>query len=140
MMQTMKWEEVAKQQQELEQARQRNVTTFVSMFLTLGSDCTRIAGTVHDAELAEAKGIAASRWEQLLGMEAQIPREEANLAVLERGRVADAGDEFAPRELIAHKDAQHRDRVESRRAGLKQLKEEAKRVRKELESFITKAR
>lgn len=139
-MQTTRWEEAAKQQEEFEQARQRNVTTFTRMFLSLGADCTKIAGTAHDRELAEAKGIAASRWEQLLGMEAQIPREEATLAVLERGRVPDPADEFAGPELRAKKDADHRDRVESRRAGVKQLKEEAKRVRKELESFQTKGR
>ena len=134
------WAEAQKQQEEFEQAHQRNVTTFTRMFLSLGADCTKIAGTAHDAELAEAKGIAASRWEQLLGMEAQIPREEANLAMLERGRVTDPSDEFAGPELRAKKDADHRDRVESRRGGLRQLKEEAKRVRKELESFQAKRR
>jgi hypothetical protein len=140
MMQTTKWEEAAKQQEEFEQAHQRNVTTFVAMFLSLGPDCTKIAGTAHDAELAEAKGIAASRWSQLLDLEQQIPREEANLAVLERGRVPDPTDEYAPKELLAKKDADHRSRVESRRAGLKQLKEEAKRGRKEPESYQVKAR
>jgi hypothetical protein len=95
MMQTTKWEEAAKQQQDFEQAHQRNVAAFTRMFLGLGPDCTKIAGTAHDAELAEAKGIAASRWEQLLNLDQQIPREEASLAVLERGRVPDATDEFA---------------------------------------------
>jgi S-methylmethionine-dependent homocysteine/selenocysteine methylase len=139
MMQT-KWEEAAKQQQADEQARRRNVTTFTAMFLSLGADCIKIAGTAHDAELAEAKGIAASRWEQLLNLEAQIPREEANLAVLERGRVADSTDEFAGPELRAKKDRDHRDRVEARRAGIKGLREEAKRVRAELESYTAKRR
>ena len=73
-------------------------------------------------------------------MEAQIPRGEASLAVLERGRVPDPTDEYALKELLAKKDANHRDRVESRRAGLKQLKGEAKRLRKELESFQAKTR
>ena len=101
----------------------------------------KVAGSSgHADEINEALGLAASRWEQLLGMEAQIPREEANLAVLERGRVPDPTDEFAGPELRAKKDADHRDRVESRRRGLKQLKEEAKRMRKELDSFQAKGR
>jgi hypothetical protein len=34
------------------------------MFLSLGPDCLKLAGSRHDAELAEAKGLAAARWER----------------------------------------------------------------------------
>ena len=43
-------------------ATQRNVELFEAMFLSLGPDCLKITGTAHDAELAEAKGRAAWRW------------------------------------------------------------------------------
>ena len=52
------------------------------MFLSLGADCIKIATTRHDAELAGAKGLAGSRWEQLLNLESQIQREEQCLAAL----------------------------------------------------------
>jgi hypothetical protein len=55
-----------------------------------------------------------------------------------RGRVPDPTDEYAPKELLAKKDADHRQRVEGERAALKQLKEETKRERAALESFIVK--
>jgi hypothetical protein len=97
-----------------------------------------LAALATTPNLAAGKAAAAARWEQLLNLEAQVPREEANLAAPERGRVPDPNDEFAPRELLAKKDADHRNRVEARRDGLKQLKEEAKRERQELESYITK--
>lgn len=60
---------VARQRQMQEQAAanerayRSNVNRFVEMYLTLGSDVIKIAdGSRHDAELAEAKGLAASRW------------------------------------------------------------------------------
>jgi hypothetical protein len=68
------------------------------------------------------------------------PRDEARIALLERGRVPDPTDEYAPKEPLAKKEADHRRRIEYGRAALKQLKEEAKRGRKELESFIAKKR
>jgi protein-disulfide isomerase-like protein with CxxC motif len=85
-------------------ASRKDVRVFAEMFLALGSDCIKIAGTAHDAELAEAKGLAAARWNQLLELEAQIPREEARLATMERGRVPDPADEFTGPEVLAKKD------------------------------------
>ena len=41
-------------------------------------------------------------------------------------------------QLLAKKDSDHRQRVEGERAALKQLKEQAKAERKELESFTAK--
>jgi hypothetical protein len=58
----------------------------------------------------------------------------AKLVVRERGGVPDPTDEYAPKELLAKKDADHRQRVEGERAALKQLKEETKRERAALES------
>ena len=113
----------------------RNVEVFTTMFLSLRAGCIEIAGSAHDKELAEAKGLAAYRWDQLLAFEAQIPRDEATLAVLELGRGADAGDQWAPEKLIAHKDAAHRERIESERAAIRELKAQTKAERKELESY-----
>lgn len=122
------------------EGRARNVQRFTQMWLSLGVDVIRAAGSSHRAEIGEALGLTVRRWEQLLNIEAQIPREETRLAVRERGRVPDPTDEYAPKELLAKKDSDHRQRVEGERAALKQLKEQAKAERKELESFITKAR
>lgn len=133
-------QEIAEQAAADERSRKNNIETFLRMWLSLGADCIKAVGSSHADEINEALGLASYRWEQLLGMEAQIPREEAKLATLERGRVPEPADEFTPRELLAKKDADHRNRVESRRDGLKQLKEEAKRIRKELESFQAKGR
>jgi hypothetical protein len=128
------------QEQENEQARQRNVQTFLRMWLSLGADCIKAVGNRHADEINEALGLAASRWEQLLAIEKQIPNDEARLATLERGRVPDPTDAYVPKDVLAKKDADHLNRVEGARGALKSLKEEAKRGRKELESFIAKAR
>ena len=140
MMQTTRWEEAAKQQQEVTQVRRNNVQTFTRMWLSLGADVLRAANNTHADEINEALGIAAGRWSQLLDMEAQVPREEARLATMERGRAPDPADEFSPKELLDKKDKAHRERVEGTRSSLKQLKEEARRVRRELESFQAKRR
>jgi hypothetical protein len=131
-------QELAEQAAAGERARVANIRRFVEMLLSLGQDCITAARSGHQAELTEALGLAAARWEQLLNLEAQIPREGAQLAALERGRVPDPADEFAPTELLAKKDAAHRNRVESRRESIKRLKEQAKAERKELESYIVK--
>lgn len=125
---------------EFERARKNNVETFTRMWLSLGADVIKAAGSSHQEEIAEALGIAASRWSQLLELEAQIPREEANLAAMERGRQADPSDEWAPKELLDRKDTAQRDRIANDRAAIKTLKEGAKRGRREHESFTAKRR
>jgi multidrug resistance efflux pump len=107
------------------------------MWLSLGQDCIRAASSQHRPEIDEALGLAVRRWELLNNLEAQIPREEAHLAALERGRVPDPADEYAPRELLAKKDAAHRATVESRRDSIKQMKGQAEREREELEAFTS---
>jgi hypothetical protein len=133
-------QQIEEQQREFERGRVANTQRFERMWLSLGPDVIRAARSSHQPEIAEALGSAVRRWELLLNLEAQIPREEAHLAVLERGRIPDPADEYAPRELLAKKDAAHRATVESRRDQVKQMKEQAKRERKELESFVTKRR
>jgi len=133
-------QEMAEQAAADERSRKNNIETFLRMWLSLGADCIKAVGSSHADEINESLGLASYRWEQLLGMEAQIPREEAKLATLERGRVPEPADEFTPKELLAKKDAAHRDREESTRSSIKQVKEEAKRVRKELESYTAKRR
>jgi hypothetical protein len=134
------WAAMEEQQKEMERGRARNVELLTKMWLTLGPDVLKLSGTAHDMELSEARGIAISKWEQLLSLEQQIPRDEANLAVLERGRIAEPTDEYAPKELLAKKDADHRARIESRRASIRDMKDQAKRDRKALEALIVRGR
>lgn len=64
--------EAAEQAAAYERARQQNIRVFTEMYLGFGADVVKIAGTGHDAELAEATSLAAYRWNQLLGMESQV--------------------------------------------------------------------
>jgi hypothetical protein len=50
------------------------------------------------------------------------------------------GDGWAPKELLEHKDAAHRERIEGERAAIKQLKAQAATERAELESYIVTSR
>lgn len=139
-MQTTKWEEAAKQQQEAEQVHQRNVTTFVKMFFGLGADCLKLGGNRHDQELLEAKAVAAARWEQLLNIEQQVVREEQAVAARPRKRPPAPGDDMLATEVIRRLELAFEEESKGRRDGLEVLKAQAKREREELEAFITKAR
>jgi hypothetical protein len=57
--------EVAEQQAANDRGRRQNVEMFTTMFLGLGADVIKLAGSRHDEELAEAKALAASRWDRL---------------------------------------------------------------------------
>jgi hypothetical protein len=76
-------QQIEEQQREFERGRVSNTQRFEQMWLSLGSDVIRAARSSHQPEIAEALGSAVRRWELLLNLEAQIPREEAHLAVLE---------------------------------------------------------
>jgi hypothetical protein len=131
----------ARQQQMQEQAAagerayRSNVNRFVEMWLSLGSDVTKLEGTWHDGELLEARGLAAHRWGQLLGMEEQIGREEQQLALRPKKRPAQPGDELLPDRTLAQRDAGWQDETKHHRAALADMKEQAKRERRELEAL-----
>jgi hypothetical protein len=132
--------EIAEQTAADERAYRQNVGRFVEMFLSLGPDCIRIAdGTRHDAELAEAKGLAAWRWNQLLGMEQQIVREEQQLAARPKTRPAQPGDETLPDRTLEQRNADWQVETKDRRAAIAELRKLAEKERRELDSF-TKGR
>jgi hypothetical protein len=85
--------------------------------------------------VAEALGLAAHRWEQLLGMEQQIVREEQLLASRPKKRPAQPGDEVLPDRALAQRDAEWLDATKHKHAALAELKEQAKAERKELDSL-----
>lgn len=70
-------QEMAKRAARNEAARKQNIELITKMFLSLGADCIKVTGSRHDAELAEARGLATHRWSQLLGMEQKVQRDAA---------------------------------------------------------------
>jgi hypothetical protein len=132
--------EMEEQQREYERGSRRNVEVFTKMFLGLGVDAIKAAGSSHDAELAEARALAADRWSKFLDLEAQIVREEQQLALRPKKRPAQPGDETLPDRTLAQRNVDYELQTKDRREGLAALREQAKRERKELESFITKRR
>ena len=132
--------EMAEQAAAGERARVANVQRFVEMWLTLGVDCIRAAGSGHQPEIAEALGLATNRWGRLLDVEAQVQREDQQLASRPKKRPTQPGDDALPDRTIEKQDRAWEDETKSRRNGLGVLKDQAKAERKELESFITKRR
>jgi hypothetical protein len=121
-----------------ERAYRSNVNRFVEMFLTLGADAVKVAGNNHDQELNEAKGLAAWRWNQQLELEAQIIREEQQLNTRPKTRPAFPGDDVLPDRTLTQRNADWEVETKNRRAGLANLKEQAKRERAELESYTVR--
>jgi hypothetical protein len=137
--------QMQRQQQEqaaaAERGRKQSIELFTRMFLSLGPSCIPLAeSSRHDAELAEAKGLAAWRWNQLLGMEQQIIREEGILAACPKTRPAQQGDDLLPDRTLDQRNADWQVESKNKRAGLEDLKEQAKRERRELESYIKSRR
>jgi hypothetical protein len=129
-------QELVEQQRAGERAYRSNVSRFVEMFLSLGPDCIKIAeGTRFDGQMTEAKGLAASRWSQLLGLEQQVIREEGILAARPKTRPAQPGDEVLPDRTLEQRNAAWQDETKHKRGALAELKEQAKRERKELEAL-----
>lgn len=133
-------QEVAEKAAAAEAARNANVETFTRMWLTLGPDVLKLAGTIHDGEIAQAKGSAAARWNGLVGMESQIQREEATLASRPKNRPAQPGDDVLPDRALKQRDEEWQDKTKYLRDSLAALKAEAASERRLLESYITKAR
>jgi hypothetical protein len=130
--------EMAEQAATNERAYRSNVEIFTRMWLTLGSDVIKVAdGSRHDQALAEAKSLAASRWNQLLSIEQQIVREEQLLAARPKTRPVQQGDDLLPDRTIDERNRQWLDEKKHRRGVLDGLKEQAKAERKELEALIT---
>ena len=134
-------EAVARQRQMQEQARaaeegrRKNVAILETMWLTLGPDVLKFDGTRHDTELNEARGLAMSRWNQLLSLEQQVVREEALLAARPTNRPAQKGDEVLPDRTLEQRNVAWQDETKHKRGALADLKEQAKRERKELEAL-----
>jgi hypothetical protein len=129
-------QELTEQQRAGERAYRSNVSRFVEMFLSLGADCIKIAeGTRFDGQLTEAKGLAASRWSQLLALEQQVIREERILAARPKTRPAQPGDEVLPDRTIDERNRQWQDETKHKRGALAELKAQAARERAELEAL-----
>ena len=119
-----------------EEARKANVELLTKMFLSLGADCIKVASSSrHDAELAEARGLAAHRWEQLLGMEQQIQRDAAALAARPRKRPSERTDETLPDRTLEQRNRDWEQQTEHKATALALLREQARRERHELEAF-----
>jgi hypothetical protein len=131
---------MAEQAAAAESARKANVETFTKMWLGLGADVLRLAGTMHDGEIAQAKGIAAARWSVLIGMEQQIEREEATLASRPKKRPASATDDTLPDRLLEKQEREWQEKTKYLHAALADLRKSAATERKELESFTAKRR
>jgi hypothetical protein len=124
-------------------ARKQNVEVLTRLWLCLGPDVMKFVGTAHDAELAEARGLASSRWFRLLDLEQQILRDEAALASRPKTRPSQLGDDVLPDRTIASRTAAYADETKARIASLADLREQAKNERKALEALrldFTKAR
>jgi hypothetical protein len=93
-----------------------------------GGAVVKASGAGHRGEIDEALAAAAHRWSRLFDLEAQIQREEANLALQAKGRTPDPGAE-----VIQRLNADYDKETANLRQQLAVLKEEAKRTRKELE-------
>ena len=128
-------QEMAEQAAAAERGRKQNIELFTKMWLTLGSDVLQLDGNRHDAELAEARGLAVARWSQLIDMEQQIVREESALATRPKDRPAQPGDEVLPDRTLKQRDAEWQEATKYRRVLLGELKDQAKAERKELESL-----
>ena len=118
-----------------ERARKQNIETFQRMWLTLGPDVVKVAGTGHDPELAEAKSLAAHRWNVLLNQEAQIVRDEQALAGRPKKRPPQPGDDLLPDRTLEQRIAAWDDETKGLRENLAALKEITKIERRELESW-----
>jgi len=137
---TRDFAEAGRLEADMASGRQGNVALFETMFLNLGFDCLKLATTGHDAELAEAKGLAAHRWGRMLDLEAQVQREEAALTSRPKNRPAQPGDETLPDRTLEKRNAKWQHETKDMHAALVALKEQAKRERRELEAFIAKRR
>jgi hypothetical protein len=96
-------------------------------------------GSNHHAEIDEALGLATSRWHQLLAVEQQVIRDEQALAIRPKQRPSQLGDETLSDRTLEQRNAGWQEETKHRRASLADLKEQAKRKRRELEALKTRS-
>jgi flagellar motility protein MotE (MotC chaperone) len=132
-------QELAEQAAQGERARVANIQRFTQMWLTLGQDCIPAAVSQHQAEVAEALGIATSRWSRLLDMEQQVEREAAALASRPKNRPTERTDDTLPDRTLEKRNADWQEQTKHMRAAHEELRKLAENERRELESF-TKGR
>jgi flagellar motility protein MotE (MotC chaperone) len=132
--------EMQEQARAAEEGRRKNVGLFERMWLTLGADCIRAAGSQHQVEVAEALGIATSRWGRLLDMEQQVIREEQQRASRPKNRPTELTDDTLPDRTLEKRNADWQEQTKHMRAAHEELRKLAEKERKELESFVTKRR
>jgi hypothetical protein len=80
--------------------------------------------------------LASDRWHRLLDLEQQVIREEQQLAARPKTRPAQASDDTLPDRTLAKRNADWQEQTKHKHAALADLKEQAKRERKELESLV----
>jgi hypothetical protein len=127
--------QMAEQAVAAEDARKKNVRIFEAMWLSLGPDVLKLDGTRHDAELMESRGLAMSRWNQLIGMESQAEREEAALATRPEKRPTQPTDDQLPDRTIEKQARDWEEQTKYLHVALAELRKLAAAERKELESF-----
>lgn len=145
-MQTDWRQQAEEQQRQAEQAaarqaevRQRRLERLEQMFLTLGSDVLQLGdGTLAGAEFMDARSTAAGKWSRLLNLERQIERETASLAARPKTRPAEPSDQMLATEVVKRMEAAFAAEADAHRAGLEELKEQAKRERAELTRYVVK--
>jgi hypothetical protein len=131
--QQREWQEQAAN---AERGRLENIRVFTRLWLGLGPDIVKVAdGSRHDSELAEAKGLAAHRWNVLLNQEQQVARDEQALATRPKQRPPEHGDDLLPDRTIASRTAAYADETKARIAALADLRELVKNERKSLEAL-----
>lgn len=115
-----------------------NLETFEALFLSLGPDVVKLEGNRHDAELMTAKAAAAGRWLRLQQIEAQVEREAAILATRPKERGYAPGDEFIADSIVARQAEAWKAQTDEMASSLEYIREEAKRERAILTSFVVK--
>jgi hypothetical protein len=98
--------------------------------------CIVAANSSHRAELDEALGLAAHRWEQLLSMESQVQGEEQQLAARPKSRPPQPGDDTLPDRTIEKQAREWVDATKHRRESLAALRDQARAERQELEGYM----
>lgn len=123
-----------------ERARVANVQRFTQMWLTLGQDCITAAGSGHRPEIDEALGLATNRWSRLLDAEAQVQREEQQLANRPKKRPAQPTDDTLPDRTIEKQARDWEEQTKHLHVALAELHKLTVSERKELESYTAKRR
>ena len=115
-----------------------NLAVFEALFLSLGPEVVKLDGSRHDGELLQAKASAAGRWMRLQQLEAQVEREAAALAARPKERGYAPGDEFVADSIVARQAEAWKAQTDEMASSLEYIREEAKKERAILQSFVVK--